>query len=340
MVLMIVISLIVLGFAQISRRNQRESLDRQLSTQAFYAAETGINDTRNIIKQAVATGASVPDKTDCAGSGVGGFYAGLAPDIDTALGVKYSCVLVDSSPKSLSYSDIGTTATVIPMISANGSNMERITFEWQSKATSGTPLTGCPTTTDNVFVPAPAWTCGYGVFRIDLVPTAGSGLSIDTLRDNTMTIFAVPFASGGVAAVPYPAASPAARTNANNRVGVSCTNSGCTLAITSLAANSYHVRVSSIYKDVALGKVTATDVSGSQLRISGAQAIIDVTGRAQDVLRRIQVHVPLRATSKNELSDYAIETQGSLCKRYSITQGFISNDVSGITSGNRLCQLP
>ena len=54
--LMIVISLIVLGFAQISRRNQRQSLDRQLSTQAFYAAETAVNDAADLIKTAVQAG--------------------------------------------------------------------------------------------------------------------------------------------------------------------------------------------------------------------------------------------------------------------------------------------
>jgi len=49
MILMIVMSLIVVGFAQVSRRNQRVALDRQLSTQAFYAAESGVNDAREFL---------------------------------------------------------------------------------------------------------------------------------------------------------------------------------------------------------------------------------------------------------------------------------------------------
>src|ERR1700761_8288581 len=43
MIMVIVISLIVIGFAEVSRRNQREALDNQLSTQAYYAAESGVN---------------------------------------------------------------------------------------------------------------------------------------------------------------------------------------------------------------------------------------------------------------------------------------------------------
>jgi hypothetical protein len=338
MVLMVVISLIALGFAQISRRNQRESLDRQLSTQAFYAAETGINDARKVISDAVAAGTPISDKTTCDGTGVAGFYAGLNPDIDTSLGVKYSCLLVDSAPTSLSYTDIGMAATVIPMISASGTPLDQVELHWQSKETGGSPTSGCPTVVANVFTPAPAWTCGYGVLRVDIVPTDGSSMTIDSLQRDTMTFFAVPFSSGGVNTVNYPTTVPASSTNTNNRIGIQCDNTECSLTIGNLSASSYHLRVSSIYKDVALGKVVARDGTGAQLRISGAQAVIDSTGRAQDVLRRIQVHVPLRSTSRNDLTDYAIETTGAICKRYSITTGFISSDVTGITSGNPLCQ--
>jgi hypothetical protein len=74
--------------------------------------------------------------------------------------------------------------------------------------------------------------------------------------------------------------------------------------------------------------------------MEGAQAVIDSTGKAQDVLRRIQVNVPLRATSQNELSDYAIQSTDAICKRFSVMNGgYYDNDVTGVTStsGNRLC---
>ena len=48
-VLMAVMTLIVLGFSEIARRDQRQTLDRQLSNQAFYAAEIGVNDAQQAI---------------------------------------------------------------------------------------------------------------------------------------------------------------------------------------------------------------------------------------------------------------------------------------------------
>jgi hypothetical protein len=332
MVLMVVISLIVLGFAQISRRNQRESLDRQMSTQAFYAAESGVNDARKIIQTALDAGQPVQDKVDCTGSGTAGFYSGLNPIIDAAHGVSYSCLTVDPAPKTLRYSDIGTTSTVVPLISFDGTAISSLKLDWQSKSTSGNPTVGCPTATANIFSPAASWSCGYGVLRFDLVPTAGA-LNIDSLDNSTMTTFAVPFSTGGTGSILY--AVPAS--NTNNRVGVSCTNTSCSLTITGLSQNNYHLRVSSIYKDVAL-QITASSPSGGQIRIAGSQAVIDSTGKAQDVLRRIQVNLPYRETSENQNSDYAIEMQGSLCKRYAVSQGFLSIDGSGVTSSNPLCQ--
>lgn len=331
MVLMIVISLIVLGFAQLSRRNQREALDRQLSTQAFYAAETGANDARKIIAAAAAAGNAIARKDTCSGNGPGNFYLDLKPVIDNAANIKYTCLLVDPTPTSLRYSDVGTTSVVVPVIPADGSAISRINLNWQAKV-GGNPTTGCPATTNNVFTPTGSWSCGYGVLRFDLVPSAGNNSATD-FATRTMTTFAVPFASGGSTTIPY-AASGA---NGNVRVGTQCTATGCSLAITGLNQNSYHMRITSLYRNVAL-QVQAQNGAGANLELAQAQAAVDVTGRAQDVLRRIQVNVPLRDSSRNAMPDYAIQTTDPICKRFTVMDGYFNAGVTGVASPNRLCQ--
>jgi Tfp pilus assembly protein PilX len=331
MVLMIVISLIVLGFAQLSRRNQREALDRQLSTQAFYAAESGVNEASDVIKKAIANGTTIAEKTACDGTGPAGFYAALNPTIDAASNVRFSCLLVDPTPTSLRYGDIGTTSVIVPVISANGDGISRIELDWQAKV-SGNPLTGCPTTTNDVFSPTASWACGYGVLRFDLVPTAGN-TDAAGLQGATMTTFAVPFSSGGTSAIAYGANGA----NGNVKVGTTCTATSCSLAITGLSQNSYHMRISSLYRNVGL-QLRAENAGGSALELQNAQAVVDVTGRAQDVLRRIQVHVPLRGNSRNLLSDYAIQSTDPICKRFSVMDGYFGTDVNGVSSPNRLCQ--
>jgi Tfp pilus assembly protein PilX len=328
MVLIIVISLIVLGFAQLSRRNQREALDRQLSTQAFYAAESGINDARNLINTAVANGTTIPDKPTCTSTG-GGFYT-TSPDIDASAGVRYSCMLVDPSPNVLRYTDVGSTSVIVPVVSADSSAITRVQLEWQSKVT-GNPLSGCAASISQ-FSTTSGWSCGYGVLRFDLVPTAGS-LTPNGLANSTMTTFAYPITNAGSNSIGYAASSA----NPNVRTGVSCTATGCSLSVTGLSSNSYYMRITSMYRNVSL-QVRAYNNAGNPVDLEGAQALIDVTGKAQDVLRRIQVSVPLRSSSTNGVSDYAVQSTDSICKRFSVMDNYYSNDVSGVTSGNRLCQ--
>lgn len=334
MILMIVISLLVLGFAQISRRNSRQALDQQLSTQAFYAAETGVNDATNLVRDALSAGQNVPTKDTCepGSAEVANFYSSLNPVLDAESNIEYTCLMVDPSPTTLRYGDVGTTSVIIPIVPETGS-LNSIQLTWQTKEDTATPVDGCPTTTTGVFTTSSIWTCGYGVLRFDLVPTDGTFNSVD-LQQRTMTTFVVPQSSGGSAAVAYANAN----SNANTRVGAQCNNTNCSMSITSLTAGRYHMRVSSQYKNVSL-QVSAID-SGNPVGLLGAQALIDSTGKAQDVLRRIQVHAPLSAsgTSKNQMSDYALWTNESVCKRFAIMDGYFENYVTDVTSNNPMCQ--
>ncbi len=337
LILMIVISLIVIGFAQISRRNQRQALDRQLSTQAFYAAETGVNDVADLIKTATEAGTSVAAKPDCASNG-GGFYTTLAPIIDAGNKVEYTCLLVNPTPSTLVYSSVGATSTVVPLTATSGT-IASLTLTWQAKGGTATPATNCPAAKTNVFSPAASWNCGYGVLRLDLVPTTGS-LTAAGLQSSTMTSFVVPIRPGGAgdaSSFGYAAGS------ANSLRGVICSQTECQITITGLTQSQYYMRVSSQYKDVSL-QIAASNGSGTATTLQGAQAVIDATGKAQDVLRRIQVRVPLDGSSSNRLSDYALQSTEAICKRFSVMDGFFLSDADsavpgvGASTTNPLCQ--
>lgn len=337
LILMIVISLIVLGFAQISRRNQRQALDRQLSTQAFYAAETGVNDAAKLLRDTPA-GTAIPPKPDCASTG-GGFYNSLTASsvLDSAANVAYTCLIVDPSPPSLVYGNIGSTGTVVPITAASGT-IDRITLIWQSKDGTTTPANNCPTTAASVFSTAASWNCGYGVLRFDLVPTAGSHTS-SSLQAATMSSHVVPLRPGSTG-TPQPLAY--ATGGSSNRIGTVCVNTQCSLTLTFAAPQSqYYMRLMSLYKDVSM-QITASS-GGTPVNLTGTQALIDVTGKAEDVLRRIQVRLPLAGSSANQLSDYGLAVTRPICKRFSVMDGFFLSDaenavpgVSAVTS-NPLC---
>jgi Tfp pilus assembly protein PilX len=333
LILMIVISLLVLGFAQISRRNQRTTLDRQLSTQAFYAAESGINDARQLINQQIVNGNAVTSKTTCA-TATNGMYVNLPTNVlDAASDVSYTCLLVNALPTSLRYDKIEDQSTIIPLISGNG-NIASITMAWKTgDQGSTTPINNCPNGpgVTQEFTATTGWNCGYGVFRFDLVPVAGNGLTSANLQTATMTTFAIP-AKNGTNSINFGA-------NINASVAVKCDNTNCTLKVANLNTDQYYMRVRTIYKGAPL-EITGQTASGQEVQFSNAQVVVDATGKAQDVLRRLQVRVPVSEVgSQNQMPDNALESNDSICKRFSVMDNYYTSAVPGTISGaNILCQ--
>lgn len=335
MILMIVISLLVLGFAQISRRNQRTTLDRQLSAQAFYAAESGINDARQLIDQQVENGDAVEAKTTCPPATNGMYTAMPSNALSNSPDVSYTCLLVNPQPTSLQYDDIGDQSTIIPILSANG-NIQSLTLTWKTgDENNTTPTNGCPATTSitQQFTVTGSWNCGYGVLRFDLVPVAGGSLSAGSMQDSTMTTFAIPSSAGtGTTNITFGA-------NQNAAVSTHCDNTNCTLQINNLGGSEFYMRVKSVYKSGPL-QIDGRTTAGTAVQFSDSQIVIDVTGKAEDVLRRLQVRVPARLSgSQNQVPDNALESNDSICKRFSVMDNYYTSNVPGTISGaNILCQ--
>ncbi len=331
MITMIVITLIVLGFATISRREQSNTLGQQLSTQAFYAAESAVNDARDVINTAVKSGQAVPAKTSCNTNTDGGGYSPNYPVpvagqsgvvLDGSHNVSYTCLLVNPSPTSLVKDGLGADSWVVPVNSS--SPYDTIQLQWtpDPASPSGTPSTDCPSSTDQ-FSPASgagAWTCKYAVLRVDLVPTTGA-LTSAGLASNQLTGFFEPQGSvGGSTNLPY----DAAHKGKANVVAASC-NIGsygtCTATITGLSGTNYTLRLISLY---GTSDVTVTpESSGSPVPTTG-EVVVDATGDADGVLRRIQVRLPT-SDYNGIIPDDAIQSNSAICKRFYVTPSYYAN---------------
>lgn len=308
MIMMVVITLIVLGFSQVTRRNQREALDRQLSSQAFYAAESGVNATAATIANYVKTNGytTLPSKPNCPYSyNPAGASTVTIPDL--ANGVRYTCVLVNPNPSRLIYNTTQTSSTVVP-IQANGT-LTSLTFSWNPQ--KGGTDTSCSNSNAKWF-PAPAsWDCDFAVLRVDLV--ANPATNIANLPGNTATVFMTPRGSQTLPTL----TSSTDRASIVSATGCGGGQCNVTLNLTD-AVSSYYVRVTSIYRDAPNMTISGTTASGTAT-FAGAQAVVDVTGQAQDELRRIQVRVKLTATADPEtIPANALGSSASICKRFSI----------------------
>ncbi len=330
LVMMIVITLIVLGFAEISRNEQRSSLDDQLSAQAYYAAESGINDARSVIDAAVVAGGVVQDKTIC---GNQGNYT-LDSTVDATHNVSYTCVLVDASPTTLVY-NIGYSSTVVPIISASGAAFNALQLSWKVPSGLSATAAGCYTNLANLdTLPVTSgsgqWACNYPLVRIDMLDANGA-LTRANWSGNTSTTFFVPFDSSSV---PNDTSLGARGT----MISAQCSASNCVANITGLAGTTYYMRITTLYRTNSQLTITAGGKA-----FSGAQATIDATGKAQDVLRRVLVAVDLTDANSYNVPGAAIVSQDSVCKRFGVTNSSFNvyDDVSigAGSGGNVLCTL-
>lgn len=326
MILMIVIVMIVVGFTQSSNQNRRQALDRQLSNQAFYAAESGINDVKPIIESAINGGdlASL-NKPLCANEGI---YISLnytqnlnGPSLPESEKVGYTCVTVSDTPTNVEIMGVGLHKSIVTRVqSANGSNIAKLQFEWSG---SENDVTGC----QNLSNPADATNCQIPILRVDVLKRSGlpAQLSATDLSANTTTLFIRPnWPSGGDSA--------SLLNKAWNIKSSPCTGASCSASITmdgTLSANDYSLRLSSLYGDVnGAVKISAYHSSDptTPLALMGSQVIVDSTGKAKGVLRRVQARINISpAENLTNIPLSAIQAD-EVCKRTTVG---VANNIDG-----------
>lgn len=352
LVIMIFITLIALGFAFLARQNQYQNQNRVLSTQAFYAAESGVNDVVDYLKNNPSHPASV---NTCNGP--------LAGYVDTVGStnnqIKYTCVLYDTAPTTLEYNVDTKDSRTVRVQSENGRPFTSITISWQDSQGSSNFATN-----NQHFLPQNAFSTAN--------PTNGDSLSMNTgiVRATLIPIFnpmtRADLTNKAMTAFLYPKAGPVSTegtqayltsnsiSDANQGVFVdgNC-NTGnpappknlknfCNVTITGLdgalsSSNTFYIRLKSLYRSSKIS-VSGITNDGQTARLVNEQAVVDSTGKASDVLRRIQVRVPL-STAFNR-PEFAIETVDSLCKRLQVWPGGADVDVPAVAGGTpAACQL-
>jgi Tfp pilus assembly protein PilX len=331
--MMLVVTLIVLGFSQIARREQRVALDRELSTQAFYAAESGVNDAIDAIQGVLdknnnsTVTVSPQDKTDCGtnppgATDIANGYGSLTGQVNTgagATGISYTCLLIGTVPNSLVYS--GTTSKVINVQTAGSTAIGSINLNWQTN--SGADLFSmCPSL--GSFPAKLNVDCSADVLQVDLLP--GTALAApnaqspqanpeSAMEAQEFTVFFFPQSGVGNSTITYDVVN-----NQGKVVAGSCnTATGCSAQINGLNETQYYMRVTAMYGIAQNITVTGSDVNGAPINFENGQAVIDSTGKDQDVLRRVQVRTTLNTLNNNLFPNYAIQSTQTICKRFYIT---------------------
>jgi len=261
-------------------------------------------------------------------------------NVDAALNQAYTCVTMQLDTDDYVATIPADQSLLIPLSGVDTFN--GVTVEWFSAAdlSSATSMAAPDTT---VAAPKPLYTQADwpenrpAVMRTQFmqVGTSFRLSDFDTTssdaKSNANTVFLYPSTSGSTSAVltdrdvranphlpadagsaPLPTKCVAAIPSGGYACSITLTLPTPIGATDRTAATAY-LRLTPLY----VSSHVRVTLNGTQFK--GVQPIVDSTGRANDVFRRVQSRVDLYDTSSFPYPDGAVDVAGSLCKDFGVT---------------------
>ena len=344
MILMVVLSIIVLSFSQVAYKEQRAAIDRQISTQAYYSAESGVNDAYSVITYELNHIPAIPISSapnlDLVTHLPPANYGCNSPSdysptgssniIDQQTNTNYSCLLVNTQPDTLIYKPPPGNALVTHLKTTAIPN--KITFTWDNfDPTTGQSINAnClkfnssniynGTVLQHILPPYGSWPQNTSVeycppiLEIAIIPVT-LGISETSALASERTFYVYPTSTeGGVLVYNQIRNGDILPSNCHNNP-----NHDCNFVVSVLNQNTsdYYIKILPIYSQQ---NVNVAISAGNNIYFIDTQAQIDSTGQSQSLLRRIRAAVSLNGSAYGPSSIppiplYAIQTNKSICKR-------------------------
>jgi Tfp pilus assembly protein PilX len=252
-----ILSLLSVGFATIARRDTNEVLDRTLSYQAQYAAESGINYAIKKIKDNPTTSQSTCNTP-----------------INLSAGVDITCVTWGpADDNNVVLSSIKEYPKNIKLQSDDVSkSINKINIEWSyADAVTGT-IGGIKPSID-----------GKNILKIALA-------SPDAPSPTNYLMYANAINSPGNT-------NTTKNLQDGDSFDVNCTGDSCSLDITGLGGNTWLLALSSLGKDVNRATITALDATNNPVTLKDIQIEIDSNAIANGVTKRLLARIPIESSS-------------------------------------------
>lgn len=328
-VLIIILSLITLGFAQLSQHELAQATNRLLSEQAYYAAESGINDAVKAIKADPSL-----TKPDCPPDPNNQYLNSniVSSDANSGAAVEWTCLTIDPSPTALKFGNVSTTTPKVFRTWTNAANgISSLTFSWaDSNPSQVTGFQNSSGVSNASFPTVAQWKSNVtgngatGILRIAITPLGS--VTRSSLSSNTFTAFLYP-ANDGTAghsgSTNYSSDQTATGQIVDGHCNVGSTPLYCSVTIrfgTPIPANQpilFNLR--SVYSPTSV-QLSAKDGSSNPVDLLGVQTEIDATGKDQNVQKRLQAMLP--QTNEYNFPGFTLDSLNGVCKELSVYPNF------------------
>lgn len=258
-----------------------------------------------------------------------------------------TCLSVDlTTPDYVGSASTGKSE-FIPLEAESNNQYEQVMVSWHlASQTVGTDGDGQPSAYAPGLLLPPvtggnSWsTGGYPAYlRVELFGYPDGNFNRSKMDGLVSTVFLVPNASNNAAAVD--SATPidlgavdprGADKTKLNLIGVRCNGTPPNVPIGTYAcsarlqlqngqpstSNNYYLRVTPLYSSTHF-RVQMLHSGSTVINFNGVEPLVDSTGRASDVFRRIQSRIRLDNTA--DLPEYSAESAGDVCKNMQVSDG-------------------
>ncbi len=364
----LLVTIVTASFVQIMLRNQQQASNNDLSQSAYDSALAGVEDAKRALVALKACDkdpspqcgnlrtALVNNGQNCEiladpSVGVTTFSSGESQVGRSSMNQAYTCVKVQVITDSYEGTLDKNQSVVIPLDTVDDPNLiAGVRISWFTQENipdvdaSGNPISQVPQFPTQPQLPAVTnWAVQYpSIMRSQLIQFKEGELTLDSFdtanTNNAKTLFLYPaifgasnldFASdgrGAPASRNYPAVSRCDSTFSFNG-GYACSTDIAVPALGSGTRKAY-LQLTSIYNK-ATYKVQILGGSGNVLNFDNVQPIVDSTGRASDLFRRIRARVAMSEGMPTTYPEAALHVGKSLCKDFFVTNS--PADYSGDT---------
>ena len=358
--LAIILTVLTLGFIRLAINEQRVATDDDLTTRAYYAAESGVEDAKRALRAYTNNRLTQPELNadDCGPPTTAEYDSEISADTD--YDVEYTCQLIDLIPAVLEFELDGANETIqVPINAVNAagtpSSFNRLVIKWhldQSQGDDGDGILGATVFDRGPFTDTIPSTTAWNhpaMLRMSLMRHPDSGAAFTRADLEQYVAFLNPnddsvVGNGGpistyigAGPIPVPGNNPILPGGCSGPVAGGSGDYACEIELTgSFNQNEqYFLRLTSLYTGTHVQVEIYNGNGANALRyFDGVQAVVDVTGRAGQVFRRVQTTLDL--IQPNILPDAAITSLTDICKDFFITQDELDYNAELDTS----CTIP
>jgi hypothetical protein len=348
------LTIVTIGFIKLMIMDQRQSSNNDLSQSAYDAALAGVEDAKRVVRAAqtgnIQAAGVLSGPINCnmvAASGVvGGSSSGetiikTGTDAGKKFDQAYTCVKITMKSQDFIYKSIEEKSQIVPLRATGSFN--KISIEWYRRDDesnlNGANAANTEISTSGDLPAKSNWNANSPqLMRVQLI-NPGSTFNLAALDSTGVTSFLRPnvlrsdVASQNGTAVSGKISDHPRSTDGNEHNNgtsvVSCSKTfkfsgeySCKAVIDvdeiPAGSETAFLRLLPIYKGGSV-KISLQKTDGTIVNFDGVQPIVDSTGRASDLFRRVEAR--LQIGDDFAYPNNAVELKNSLCKDFSVSGG-------------------